>query len=270
MAGCAWRFVICISVLKSLMPQPSALHRFAPLRDPDDTRDAARTLQAHLLGHRQQPWGADTQDLRAAQVLERHRRAALRKVLRGGAALRREPCVATSAHIEPNPRHFARHGALERRLGAAGAKVAFVHAAAAVGDGEAKLWMPAGSAKDKNEDWGATIAVGGVPPRGLKAVTTPLLNLSSLLLAVGARSRAASGRVVLNGEANSVIAPSGAWRERRPEAPSDVLLPTGAARSPRGRSLLKTWLPRIKAGFRPLLFSQRQRRAASSSERAIC
>lgn len=85
--------------------------------------------------------------------------------------------------------------------------MAFVHAAAAVGDGEAKLWMPAGSAKDKNEDWGATIAVGGVPPRGLKAVTTPLLNLSSLLLAVGARPRAASGRVVLNGEANSVIAP---------------------------------------------------------------
>ena len=75
--------------------------------------------------------------------------------------------------------------------------MAFVHAAAAVGDGEAKLWMPAGSAKDKNEDWGATIAVGGVPPRGLKAVTTPLLNLSSLLLAVGARPRAASGRVVM-------------------------------------------------------------------------
>lgn len=219
MAGCAWRFVICISVLKSLMPQPSALHRFAHSATPT-TRDAAR-LQAHLLGHRQQPWGADTQDLRAAQVLERHRRAALRKVLRGGAALRR----VFHRHIEPNPRHFARHGALERRLGAAGAKVAFVHAAAAVGDGEAKLWMPAGSAKDKNEDWGATIAVGGVPPRGLKAVTTPLLNLSSLLLAVGARSRAASGRVVLNGEANSVIAPI--WRNA--EAPSDVLLPTGAA-----------------------------------------
>ena len=100
MAGCAWRFVICISVLKSLMPQPSALHRFAHSATPT-TRDAARTLQAHLLGHRQQPWGADTQDLRAAQVLERHRRAALRKVLRGGAALRRR---VFHRHIEPTTR----------------------------------------------------------------------------------------------------------------------------------------------------------------------
>ena len=82
--------------------------------------------------------------------------------------------------------------------------------------------MPAGSAKDKNEDWGATIAVGGVPPRGLKAVTTPLLNLSSLLLAVGARPRAASGRVVLNGEANSVIAPI--WRMQRRRAMCCCLL----------------------------------------------
>jgi len=176
------------------MPQPSALHRFAHSAT---TRDAARLLSSPRCKHIYLDTGSNL-GVQIRKIYEplKYWSATVEPHFAKyfGEAPR---CAVCSIGIEPNPRHFARHGALERRLGAAGAKVAFVHAAAAVGDGEAKLWMPAGSAKDKNEDWGATIAVGGVPPRGLKAVTTPLLNLSSLLLAVGARPRAASGRVVM-------------------------------------------------------------------------